>query len=203
MKKILFAVALATSSLAAHADTISGLHNTGQGLAAGVADVNYKVTDTTSSISTPYVAANVYPIGAWMPNTPASQWLALTTNASDTLPQGIYDWKVKFDLSGFDAASASFSGRFSADNTSVAYLNGNVLGTSAGYSSWSNFSTQAGFFVAGVNTLEFVVANQGGPTGLRVEFLDTSVVAVPEPETYAMLLAGLGLMGFLARRRKA
>lgn len=28
------------------------------------------------------------------------------------------------------------------------------------------------------------------------------VSAVPEPETYAMLLAGLGLMGFTARRRK-
>jgi len=29
-----------------------------------------------------------------------------------------------------------------------------------------------------------------------------SVSAVPEPETYAMLLAGLGLMGFVARRRQ-
>ncbi|MDP1658872.1 MAG: PEP-CTERM sorting domain-containing protein [Methylotenera sp.] len=28
------------------------------------------------------------------------------------------------------------------------------------------------------------------------------VAAVPEPETYAMMLAGLGLMGFVARRRK-
>ncbi len=26
--------------------------------------------------------------------------------------------------------------------------------------------------------------------------------AVPEPETYAMMLMGLGLMGFVARRRK-
>ena len=26
--------------------------------------------------------------------------------------------------------------------------------------------------------------------------------AVPEPETYAMFMAGLGLMGFIARRRK-
>jgi hypothetical protein len=25
---------------------------------------------------------------------------------------------------------------------------------------------------------------------------------VPEPETYAMFMAGLGLMGFIARRRK-
>ena len=29
------------------------------------------------------------------------------------------------------------------------------------------------------------------------------ITAVPEPETYAMMLAGLGLMGFVARRRKA
>jgi hypothetical protein len=27
--------------------------------------------------------------------------------------------------------------------------------------------------------------------------------AVPEPQTYAMLLAGLGAVGFIARRRKA
>lgn len=31
----------------------------------------------------------------------------------------------------------------------------------------------------------------------------TAVAPVPEPETYAMLLAGLGLMGFAARRRQA
>lgn len=33
--------------------------------------------------------------------------------------------------------------------------------------------------------------------------LPTPVPTVPEPETYAMLLAGLGLMGAVARRRKA
>ncbi len=31
----------------------------------------------------------------------------------------------------------------------------------------------------------------------------TAVTAVPEPETYAMLLAGLGAIGFMSRRRKA
>ncbi len=35
---------------------------------------------------------------------------------------------------------------------------------------------------------------------LRTEF--SNVSAVPEPETYAMMLAGLGLLGFAARRRK-
>ena len=29
-----------------------------------------------------------------------------------------------------------------------------------------------------------------------------SISAIPEPETYAMILAGLGLLGFAARRRK-
>ncbi|MBK7767148.1 MAG: FxDxF family PEP-CTERM protein [Sulfuritalea sp.] len=27
------------------------------------------------------------------------------------------------------------------------------------------------------------------------------VAAIPEPETYALLLAGLGMLGFMARRR--
>ncbi|MDP1934865.1 MAG: FxDxF family PEP-CTERM protein, partial [Nitrosomonas sp.] len=29
-----------------------------------------------------------------------------------------------------------------------------------------------------------------------------TISAVPEPETYAMLLAGLGLVGFTVRRKK-
>jgi hypothetical protein len=32
--------------------------------------------------------------------------------------------------------------------------------------------------------------------------LDQQTAPIPEPETYAMLLAGLGLLGFVARRRK-
>lgn len=36
-----------------------------------------------------------------------------------------------------------------------------------------------------------------------IQFKVTNVTAVPEPESYAMMLGGLGLMGLLARRRKA
>lgn len=41
------------------------------------------------------------------------------------------------------------------------------------------------------------------PNGHSVSFGYEYIMAVPEPETYAMLLAGLGLIGFSARRRRA
>jgi len=37
---------------------------------------------------------------------------------------------------------------------------------------------------------------------LKIDGSNTFTTSVPEPETYAMMLAGLGLMGFVARRRK-
>ena len=47
-----------------------------------------------------------------------------------------------------------------------------------------------------------------GPTATGIKdlawYIGTgTVVAVPEPETYAMLMAGLGLLGFASRRRQA
>ena len=45
-----------------------------------------------------------------------------------------------------------------------------------------------------------VLANPDGC--LRGSFAVTPI-AVPEPETYAMLLAGLGMLGLSARRRKS
>ena len=41
----------------------------------------------------------------------------------------------------------------------------------------------------------------GPPVGLTVAPM-TGVLAVPEPETYAMMVAGLGLLGFMLRRRR-
>ena len=40
------------------------------------------------------------------------------------------------------------------------------------------------------------------PFGSGKGYVGVFAIPVPEPETYAMMLAGLGLMGFVARRRK-
>jgi len=47
-------------------------------------------------------------------------------------------------------------------------------------------------------------ANLGNQEGNKIGALLDNVVitSVPEPESYAMFMAGLGLMGFIARRRK-
>jgi len=39
-------------------------------------------------------------------------------------------------------------------------------------------------------------------TAFTTDLSPFAIAAVPEPETYAMLLAGLGLVGVAARRRK-
>lgn len=57
------------------------------------------------------------------------------------------------------------------------------------------------------NTRLFTVSSASGLTSLtfstgQVAFEVAQVTAVPEPETYALMLAGLGAVGYMARRRK-
>ena len=75
-------------------------------------------------------------------------------------------------------------------------------------SEWGvNAGESISFSLTGVNLANFAngtmrvgVHLQGLPDGGSVSLV-SAVTAVPEPETYALMLAGLALMGTLARRR--
>lgn len=214
MKRTIIAAALAISAFStAQAAGISGLANTGTGT-SGSTDSHYTLSaassDTGIANTVPTITYdNLWPISPWMANDSISKWITPTASQAqsfDAWTAGTYTYSLRFDLSGYKADSASFSGRLAADNAVVVLLNNEVISSASGFTSWSSFAASGGF-VSGVNQLDFVVTNWaqngGNPTGLRVEFEQSAVAAVPEPETYAMLLGGLGLIGFVARRRQA
>lgn len=60
-------------------------------------------------------------------------------------------------------------------------------------------TSYTGSATANILKLYYFDENNGDNTGS----INVNVAAVPEPESYAMLLAGLGLVGFSARRRKS
>jgi probable HAF family extracellular repeat protein len=78
---------------------------------------------------------------------------------------------------------------------------GQVVGTSDGHA----FIT--GPNGVGMTDLNSLLSQSGGVVltdarGINNHGQVAVIGSIPEPETYAMLLAGLGLLGFIARRRK-
>ena len=210
MKRTIIAAVLAISAFStAQAANINGLVNTGVG-ASGTADTHYALSSASTSSTVPVITYNnQWPISPWIGNDATSKWITPTADQSqsfDAWSAGTYTYSLSFDLSGFKAGSASFSGRVAADNAVTVLLNNQTISSASGFTGWSGFASNGGF-IDGVNKLDFVVTNWaqngGNPTGLRVEFTDSTVTPVPEPETYAMMLGGLALVGAIARRRKS
>lgn len=66
---------------------------------------------------------------------------------------------------------------------------------------FSGNNTTVSFALVSGGNYHFDISGQFGPNATGGQY-SLSVGLIPEPETYAMLLAGLGLMGFVARRRQ-
>ena len=65
-----------------------------------------------------------------------------------------------------------------------------------------NLVTSGNAYNVATQSLTFANVGNNGPVTKDL-YASISVSPVPEPETYGMMLMGLGLMGFVARRRKS
>jgi len=206
------ALVLATTA-AAHAVPITTLYNTGVSSlhvvrANNQGETHYRLVSAPPGSSTGVRTAtsgNGFPIPPWVGDNTLSGWVGPTGAGDLTGPVGNYTYETTFDLTGLQASTASITGQWSVDSFSVnVLLNGVSTGnTATDFTKFYPRTIRTGF-VAGLNTLDFVINNQGGPTGLRVEMTGNATpnaVKVPEPVSLAILGSGLFAIGVLRRKR--
>lgn len=211
MKIALVVAALLATSVTANAAPITTLFNTGVGYTGSLPfqafDTHYTLVSAPGAFTaTPRVgdSSNGFPIPPWVGDDAASKWIGINSDTQFNGPIGNYDYRTTFSLAGFNPATAAIIGQWSVDNTGVDIL---INGHSTGQTNSNQFQTFTSFainsgFVAGVNTIDFIVNNAGGPTGLRVEQTG-SATASPVPEAGSFALFGLGMAALgLGRRRR-
>ena len=149
--------------------------------------------------------ANVIPISADLNPAPNAEQYQFSTQLSGT---GSFSDIVNFSATPFRDLSASISGTeqksiifttfdlySSATNSLIAVGTVGSFGTIA-------FGGVSSGYLGGNYFLKIIGTNSGvGPNSGSYNGNITLTTPVPEPESYAMFLSGLGLMGFIARRR--
>ncbi|HWR51464.1 MAG TPA: PEP-CTERM sorting domain-containing protein [Bryobacteraceae bacterium] len=207
---------------AAFATPISGVYSSGITVAVGEQDPYWQIYYDAQPMAAYVVEDSGWP-GSWAANDANSRWIGPQINYSGLTsafdPIGDYGFALRFDLTGYNKATADIRFRWSSDNVgSHVFLNGvDLVGVptigSQGYGAMSaEFALPGIYLESGMNLLEFKVTNvacpecgdRPNPAAVRVEFTSADAAqVVPEPSV--ALLTGIGLIGLgvLFRRRRA
>lgn len=197
-----------TTMLSTQAVPLTGLFNTGLDssgnyLVTGAPDGNYSVIASPSGSFVPVATDDsIWPLvaGPWVANNPTfSRWISPQTNSGG--PAGNYVYRTTFNIpANANLSTVMIGGVWGTDDPGTDILiNGSSTGQiSAAFTTLVPFMVTSGFNV-GLNTLDFLLTNAGGPTGLRVDRFRGKYDLIPEPGTW--ILAALGLGGLLVRRR--
>lgn len=200
MKKLCASAALGLMALSAQAT----LTSTTNGLVTTLTDnFNGGATQCAyiSFVNGNCVAANLQNPDGYLQMAPGS----LNTTASATFSHDYGPQATNVSVSFWYVTSPSYTAVFDFAGTSVALPSTGYNFTNPGA---NNPSTGQAFFshtfqnvAAGLHSLTFSTGI-GSSKALFVDDLDITVSPVPEPQSYAMLLAGLGVVGGALRRRR-
>ena len=168
----------------------------------------FSITGSTPSPITRSAGAYTYTAAA-----STSSFFGAGTTVNPWLSTNIATDSVTF--SGFTAGVNAIGGNFFDSDINGAFALGDIMLTATDSTGSTTFtitgattSSFLGFVSSTGSILSLVVsavqpANPIWPTIDNLTLAHAAVTAVPEPETYALMLAGLGVLGFVARRRKA
>lgn len=106
---------------------------------------------------------------------------------------------ISSNVAGVTATSTNGTGKSGLTDIEFGTAFGLAAGARLSQNDWVQWSVSG--LTAGSSLTNMYLHVQGIDGGYSAKYTPI-VSAVPEPETYAMLLAGLGLIGFSVRRRK-
>ena len=203
------ALMLAACLVAAANGATIPIGSTGQSVSGGL-DNNYLITADNTGLITTALPVQAFvvtsPPTAWAAPIPGTTWIGPSPNQLTgycSCSDSDSTYQTTFSLAGLNPSTASLNLSMLVDNDVTVVLNGNTVYTngtflSVLYATPFSFAVNSDF-VVGTNTLDFIVGNGFGPTGLDAS-ISGNASPVPEPSAPVLCFGGLLAVGLLRFR---